>query len=107
MPRSLEEVVKISVSLVGHVTLEDGDVALGVELGEVDKIGLELIVVALSGSIEEEEDRLLVTPGKAVKALAEGSRVVESLKTKKKNSVGGRSFKNHASTYIHVIVFSI
>lgn len=82
MARSLEKVVKISVSLAGHVTVrddgpeEDSDVALGVEPGEIDELGVELIVALPSST----EDRLLVT-SEAAKAVVEGSRVVESLKS--------------------------
>lgn len=83
MPRSLEKVVKIFVSLAGHLMVEDNgpeeanDVALGMEPGEVDKVGVELIVT-LPGSTKDrlvvvlEAAHALVTKGGGLKLLGVG-----------------------------------
>ena len=97
--------MKISVSLAGHLMVEDNgpeedsDVALGMESGEVDKIGVELIVTLLGST----EDRPVVVL-EAAKALVEKSRVVKSLKIK---IFSGCLHTQKSRNNVHGLVFSI
>ena len=96
---SFVKVVKMSVSLAGHLMLRDGGLREGCDMSsekeydEGDEIGVGLTVGLAVGLAVG----LLVAPG-AVKASAERSVAAESLESI--CSMGGRIFISHGITYL-------